>query len=159
MKNKLILAGAVIAVGLLTGCAGKQLTHEEMKKELVGFELPAKAIDGKAIVYVVRPSSLGGAVRFNVYLDDKKDESEMGYTRGGQYIYFYANPGYHMILSLAENWAEIELNLEEGKVFFIKQNPEMGLMFARNSIVQVQETEGMYEVKKLKEGTIRKTNK
>ncbi|HXH71608.1 MAG TPA: DUF2846 domain-containing protein [Mariprofundaceae bacterium] len=159
MKGKYLVAISMAIVGLLSGCAGKQLTHEEMKKEIAGYQLPAQASQDKALVYVVRPSSLGGAVRFNVYLDDKQDESEMGYTRGGQYIYFYADPGSHMIRSLAENWAEIELNLEAGKVFFIQQNPEMGLMFARNSLFQIQQIEGTYEVKQLKEGTIKKTSK
>ncbi|GAV19978.1 hypothetical protein MMIC_P0939 [Mariprofundus micogutta] len=143
----------------LQGCASKLPTHAEMKEQLKDYNLPKPAEQGKAIVYVVRPSSLGTLIRFNVFLDDEEASSEMGYTRGSQYIYFTVSPGPHTIKSKAENWAEIQINPADGELVFLQQNPEMGLIMARNSLFQVQNIEGKYRVKNLKPGTIIKTEK
>lgn len=43
----------------------------------------------------MRPSSLGGLIRFNAFLNDQEENSEMGYARGSQYIYFSVPPGDH----------------------------------------------------------------
>jgi len=143
----------------LQGCVTKLPTHAEMKQQLKDYNLPKVAEQGKAIVYVVRPSGLGGLIRFNVFLDDKEPASEMGYTRSSQYIYFNVSPGPHTIKSKAENWAEIEVEAAEGDVIFLQQNPEMGIVMARNSLFQVQQIEGKYHVKNLNVGTIIKTEK
>lgn len=130
-----------------------------MREDIKMYRLPMLPEDGKAIVYVVRPSSLGTLVRFNVFLDDKKPESEMGYNRGGQYIYFQVAPGDHQIFSKAENWGEINVTAKPGEVIFIKQDPSMGLIMARNHLIRLQEYEGKYHVKHLQLGTIIKTSK
>jgi len=97
-----------------------------MKAEILNYQLPQMPQEGKAIVYVVPPSQLGTLVRFNVFLDDQEDNSEMGYTRGAQYIYFAVAPGDHKVYSKAENWAEIEINTKPGDVMFIQQDPVYG---------------------------------
>lgn len=130
-----------------------------MKEEIVDFQLPKSPEDGKAMVYVVRPAGQGGMIRFNVFVDDKEPESEMGYTRGGQFIYFNLEPGDHLILSKAENWAEINLTAKSGEISFIKQEPSMGFVMARNSLVSIEEYEGKYHVKKLQPGEIIKLDK
>ncbi|PJA31279.1 MAG: hypothetical protein CO187_10235 [Zetaproteobacteria bacterium CG_4_9_14_3_um_filter_53_7] len=151
---------AVLTSGFfLQGCASKLPTHAEMKEQLKDYQLPKNPDAGKAMVYVVRPSPLGALIRFNVFLDDKLAQSEMGYNRGSQYIYFNVTPGEHSIKSKAENWAEIEISPTEGEIVFIQQNPEMGLVMARNSLFQMQNIEGKYRVKNLKAGTIIKTDK
>lgn len=40
-----------------------------MKAEVAAFQRPAKPTDGKAVVYMVRPSALGGLVRVKVFLN------------------------------------------------------------------------------------------
>lgn len=143
---------------LLTGCVTIP-TREEMSAAVSGYELP-KQTDGEyALLYVVRPSGFGAVIRFNVFLDDKEDSSEMGYTRGGQYIYFYVTPGKHKILSKAENWAEFDIDAKPKETVFLKQNVEMGFIIARNSIEQLQEVEGKYFVKNAEVGTIIKERK
>ncbi|MBI5275905.1 MAG: DUF2846 domain-containing protein [Burkholderiales bacterium] len=130
-----------------------------MKAEIATFQLPKTPEPGKALVYVVRPSSLGTLIRFNVFVDDQEAASEMGYTRGSQYIYFHVTPGKHRILSKAENWAEAEITANAGDVIFIQQEPAMGVIMARNSISRVDDIQGKYFVKKLELGTIIKTAK
>lgn len=155
------LAAALIAAAALaftTGCATLP-SPEVMKAETADFKLPKLPEPGKAIVYIVRPSGVGGLIRFNVFVDDKEAASEMGYTRASQYIYFDVAPGKHLIYSKAENWAEIPVEANAGDVIFIQQEPSMGIIMARNSLVKVEDLPGKYHVKKLEVGTIIKTSK
>jgi hypothetical protein len=149
--------GAVALVSLV-GCATLP-SPEVMKAEIASFELPKKPDAGKAMVYVVRPSGLGGLVRFNVFVDDQEAPSEMGYTRSSQYIYFHLTPGKHKIFSKAENWAETDVEVQAGDVIFIQQEPAMGIIMARNSIYKIEDVAGKYHVKKLDLGTVIKTDK
>lgn len=143
---------------VLTGCANLP-SPEAMKAETVGYQLPMLPEAGKAMVYVVRPSGLAGLIRFNVFVDDQQDASEMGYTRSSQYIYFSVNPGEHKIYSKAENWAETQVSAQAGDIIFIQQEPAMGILIARNNLFNLQAYEGKYHVKNLTPGTIIKTAK
>jgi hypothetical protein len=149
---------AATALALLGGCASLP-TPDVMKAEVAGFQLPVKPAEGKALVYMVRPSSLGGLVRFNVFLNDQADASEMGWTRGSQYIHFNVPPGSHKIWSKAENWADIAVSAKAGDVLFIEQDPSMGVIMARNALKPLDDLTGRYHVKKLTVGNVIKTDK
>lgn len=151
-----LLAAATLA--LMTGCASLP-APEAMKAEVAGFQLPAPPADGKAVVYLVRPSTLGGLIRFNAFLGDQADASEMGWTRGGQYIHFNLPPGTHKIWSKAENWAEIDVTAKAGDVLFVEQEPAMGIIMSRNSLKALDDLTGRYHVKKLTRGNVIKTDK
>lgn len=125
-----------------------------MKADIATFQLPKLPQPGKVMVYVVRPASLGGLIRFNVFVDGKEPESEVGYTRGSQYIYFTLAPGNHQILSKAENWAEANVSAKAGDIIFIEQEASMGLLMARNSLTRIEEVPGKYHVKHLTLGTL-----
>jgi len=154
MKNAL-LAGVAASVLLLSGCASLP-TPSVMQEDIKGYQLPMRPTEGEAIVYVVRPSSLGGLIRFNVFVDNKQDTSEMGYTRSRQYIYFNVKAGDHQILSKAENWAAINITAKPNDIIFLQQEPSMGLIMARNNIFPIQPYEGKYQVKHLSLGTIKR---
>ncbi|WP_313025174.1 DUF2846 domain-containing protein [Pseudomonas lopnurensis] len=130
-----------------------------MEAAVSGYTLPQTPIEDMGLVYVVRPSSSGTLVRFNVFLDDREPESEMGYTRGNQYIYFYATPGRHLISSKAENWAELELDVKSGEVAYVRQDVQMGVIMARNGLTALNELEGRYLVKESSLGTVIKAHK
>jgi hypothetical protein len=154
MRNiKLFVFYLMIAV--LQGCASLP-SSDQMLSEIKDFKLPKYPDAEKAIVYVVRPSAVGTLVRFNVFLDDQAAESEMGYTRGSQYIYFQVNPGEHKIQSKAENWSEWVINAKAGDIIYIQQDAAMGLFMARNTIFKIEDIEGKYHVKNLTLGTILK---
>jgi hypothetical protein len=157
-KTKLGAMLFAVAVAMLSGCASLP-SPEEMKADIVTFQLPKLPEPNKAMVYVVRPTALGTLVRFNVFVDDQEAKSEMGYTRGNQYIYFNVAPGQRKILSKAENWAEVTLDAKAGDVFFIQQEPSMGFVMARNSLLKLEDYQGKYHVKRLNLGTILKTEK
>lgn len=155
-------SAAVVLTAVFTlfaaGCASLP-APETMRAEVANFQLPRLPADGKAMVYVVRPSSMAGLVRFNVFLDDQEANSEMGYTRNSQYIYFQVSPGPHKIFSNAENWAEAQITANAGDIIFLQQEPGMGILFARNTINRIDELPGKYHVKTLTLGTVRKLDK
>ena len=157
MSSMNVIAPALLAL-LLQGCATLP-SPEAMKAEVQDFQLPKLPVEGKAIVYVVRPSEVGGLTRFNVFLNDQQPESEMGFTRGSQYIYFQIPPGQHKIQSKAENWSEWIVNAKAGDILFIQQDAGMGLLMARNTLLKINDVEGRYHVKTLKLGTIHKIDK
>lgn len=148
----------IASIAMLAGCASLP-SPEVMKAEIATYQLPKSPDQGKAMVYVVRPSGLGGIVRFNVFLNDQEPESEMGYTRASQYVYFSVPPGDHKIYSKAENWAEILASVKAGDIIFIQQEPSIGIIMARNSLSLLQDYEGKYLVKILTLGTLIKTEK
>jgi Protein of unknown function (DUF2846) len=143
---------------VLAGCASLP-APEVMQSQVAGFQLPKLPDAGKAIVYMVRPASMGGLVRFNVFLDNQEAASEMGFTRASEYIYFHVSPGEHKIYSKAENWGEIAVSAKAGDIIFIEQELGMGIIMARNTLVKLEETPGKYHVKTLTLGTILKTDK
>jgi len=153
MKLMLKLLALLTFVGLFQGCATLPST-EQMKAEIAGYQLPKQPSSGKALVYVVRPSGIGGLIRFNVFVDSKEDNAEVGYTRGGQYIYFSVQPGTRKILSKAENWAEMSINVKAGEILYLQQEPAFGVVIARNNIFPIEQTQGIYYIKTLTSGTL-----
>jgi len=158
MIKKLILVGLLAGFSLLTGCASMP-SPEAMKAATASYQLPKLPEPNKAIVYVVRPSPLGGLIRFNVFVDDQEAQSEMGYTKSSQYIYFNVSPGEHKIYSKAENWAEINVSANANDIIFIQQEPTVGFIMARNNLLKLEDYQGKYHVKTLTVGTIIKSGK
>jgi hypothetical protein len=158
MRATVIIIFVSVAL-VFTGCATTPKSELEMKADLAEFELPKLPENGRALVYIVRPTSLGILVDFNVYLDTKEPESKMGCTHGLQYIYFNLEPGEHLILSKAENWAEIVVSAAPGDILFIQQEVNMGFFVARNSLSILSDYEGKYHVKNCTLGKITKVDK
>ena len=158
MKKSIVSVVFLFAALSAIGCASLP-KPEEMQADTANFVLPKMPEPNKAIVYVIRPSSVGTLIRFNVFVDNKQADSEMGYTRGAEYIYFNITPGEHTILSKAENWAEAKVTVKAGDIIYIQQEASMGLIMARNKLTLPPEYEGKYQVKHLKLGTIIKTDK
>lgn len=140
------------------GCVSL-LPPEEMKSQVANYRLPKLPDEGKAIVYVVNPSSFAkkaskhGAM-FKVFLDNNDPQSEVGSTMGQQYTYFNITPGDHKILSQAGNWAEINVSAKAGDIIFIQQEPYMGWTTLNNKLFILKDYEGKYYVKTLARGTI-----
>lgn len=143
---------------LLSGCVNMP-NFKQMQQDVNNYQLPKTPEEGKAMVYVVRPSLIGAIVRFNVFLDDTQPESEMGFTRANQYIYFNVSQGVHTISSKAENWSVVNINAKPNEVIYLRQDPTLGLVMAGNRLYQIDDVEGKYHVKHLSLGKIIKLNK
>jgi len=101
---------------------------------------------GKSLVYIVRPSSVGFAVKFKVSIDGK----EIGFTRGGNYLEAELDPGNHEIISSAENSETLTLTAAPGQIYFLEQKPTMGALKARNKLIQLDSEKGKDALSKCK---------
>ncbi len=125
----------VLAISiLLTGCSAVKEASKESDFQAKKMTPPA----GKSLLYVVRPSSLGFAVSFEVFIDEKY----IGTTGGSRYIYAVVAPGKHLLKSSAENDAFLPLNAVADSTYFVRQNVSMGLLKARNELELLNPFEG-----------------
>ncbi len=140
----------VIALG---ACGGAKKTPEVANQ---GSQ-PALASDtgggklhspspGNCLIYIIRPASLGLAVSFWVYIDGQ----EIGTTRGRNYLEAEVKPGAHEIISRSENEAKLPLETKAGEVYFIEQQVTMGVVMARNKLIQLNSGEGKEALDKCK---------
>jgi len=133
MKTIKKIIGIFIIGIMVSGCMVPKASIEvdQKAKNLV-------APTGKALVYIVRPSSLGGAVKFKVSCDYKF----IGATSGKRYIYTIQEPGNHEFISKAENEDILPIVLEANKTYYIEQVPKMGFLVARNRLALLDELSG-----------------
>lgn len=108
--------------------------------------------EGKALVYVVRPSWFGFAINFKVYFND----TYIGKTKGKRFLYTVLDPGTYHVISKAENKSEVSLNAEPGKIYYLKQSVGFGFIKARNSLYQIHEEIGKKALRKCRLGILPK---
>jgi len=97
-----------------------------------------EVLPDKALIYIVRPSSAGTAIRMWAFADD----SVLGLTRGDTYAFAYVEPGEHLFWSRAENVSALNKSVEAGKTYYLKQNVRMGGLKARVKLETLDESEG-----------------
>jgi len=165
IKNSAIKIGFLFFVSFIVfGCTGLSSSlsrQDEVKSAAANYQLPKFPEEGKAIIYVVRPSIDCKPFSFKLFIDNKEQKSEMGSTIGRQYIYFDITPGEHKILSKVDKWdtwAEINVSAKAGDIIFIQQEPDMGFITLSNKILTLQDYEGKYYVKTLTRGTFSNNN-
>jgi Protein of unknown function (DUF2846) len=99
------------------------------------FEVPAD----KARVYVVRASSVGTAILFQVTVDDRIIGSLPVHT----FLVADLTPGAHSVTALAgENESSVALSAEAGKAYFLRVGPRPGWIQSRVAIYEIDATEG-----------------
>jgi hypothetical protein len=131
---------------ILSACASApSVSLEEKEAAIVGYELPMTPDGDQGVIYILRPDSLAGAVRFKVFLDGKKEDGKyIGYTRGTQYLSFPVSVGKHTINSKAENWSTVSFSVDPGDIVYLVQVPQVGFLFSGNTIVEVDRVDGQY---------------
>ena len=65
----------------------------------------------RALIYVVRPTSIGAAIKSFFMCD----EEILGINRGNSYFFAHVEPGRHVFWSKSENVDALELEIEAGK--------------------------------------------
>jgi len=91
---------------------------------------------GKALVYIVRPSTFGFLLSFVITCDKKT----VGVTKGKNFLYTILDPGTHLFESKSETATEMHLEVEAGKTYFIEQL--MTFKVAKRRLVLVEENKG-----------------
>ena len=101
-------------------------------------------VEGKAIVYILRPSKVAFVVKMGL----KCDNVRIGGTKAGTYVYSVLEPGKHTFLSTSENQATLSVTLEGGKIYYIRQEVKMGLFFAETGLKLEDEQKGQKDLRK-----------
>ena len=111
---------------LIIGCAG---SSQYMVKATPTVGLPP----GKAMVYFMRPSSMGFAINFQIW----DSNHFVGLSQAKSFFAYECDPGKHLFLGFAENRVAIEADLEAGKSYYIGTNVRMGAWKARMEFTPV----------------------
>jgi len=134
----------VLVVVLCAGCAQRIAIPEGAPSPEEGYDMvkfqsaPALPAD-KALVVVMRPTSVGLAVSMKVEVNGKL----VGKTRGKCYIYTYVTPGRVHVTSRAENTSELDFLAVAGRVYYVYQEVKMGVLFARSKLSLVHEVQAL----------------
>jgi hypothetical protein len=139
MKPALALATCAVALQLV-GCAGT--------KQFVPMPDQSKAIEdpSKGRIYLMRPSSYGGAVGMNV----ADGGNPIGSTGPGGYLCWEREPGDVIVSSTAENTSRVSLPVRPGSIHYILQRIRMGIWMARTELEVIDEEQAKKELKRCK---------
>ena len=134
MFKKFLLVGLLAGSALITGCASVPMASIERDAQTKSFSVKPD----KANIYVYRNESMGGAVKMDVELGGKP----IGQTAAKTYFALEVAPGKHTLVSKAENDAFLDVPAEAGKNYFVWQEVKMGLLYARNKLMLVDDATG-----------------
>lgn len=129
MRNYLrpLLFGVLLL--LLPGCASTRQTVR-----MPNLSVPVEDIT-KARIYVIRPSVFGSAVQMMVTDND----GMIGETGPQSYLVWERPPGDAFVTSRAEKPCSVALTVEAGKAYYVLQRVEMGVLYARCRMEQIDE--------------------
>ena len=88
--------------------------------------VPPAPVD-KAVVYIVRPSSLGDLINFRLYDGDRV----IGRINGYQYVRYECEPGEHTFWARSENRSYVRATLNAGEIYVLETLSVMGALRAR----------------------------
>jgi len=134
----------IIAVAAWLACSSIAVAGDYLDKNKKQREY-AEPNEDAAIIYVVRNSSVGLAIKFWAFADD----DFLGVSRGKSYFFAEVPPGRHTFWSKAENVSALDLEVKAGRTYFLKQGVRIGLGKARVKLVQIDEAEGRKLINKL----------
>ena len=104
----------------------------------LGATIP-EAVPDKGLVVFYRPRKMtGAAIPVNVH----HVSGVVGTLRNGTVIHRYLDPGQHQFWSEVIAQDSIMINVEAGKVYFVRGETTMGVMVARPRFTQVDEATG-----------------
>jgi hypothetical protein len=139
MKKALWLLAAILFVSA-SGCAPVGKMPVEIQ-EAATMMVPGP---DEALVYIVRPTSFGGTVKFAMMCDGEY----LGSTGGGRFIFTHQGAGPHLFVSKAENTSELHLELAAGETYYLEQQVKLGAFQARANLVLLEEAEGREKLAK-----------
>jgi hypothetical protein len=134
MFKHFLLVGLLAGAALVTGCASVPTASIERDMQTKTFAVKPD----KANIYLYRNESIGAAVKMDVELNGKA----VGQTAAKTYFMLEVAPGKHTLVSKAENDAVLDVPTKAGKNYFVWQEVKMGLLYARNKLMLVDETTG-----------------
>ena len=136
MFKKVLILVTLVVSAYLTGCATVPMATEEQDLARKEFTSPEQDSAG---LYIYRNSTLGGALKKNVYIDG----DFIGETAPMTYFYLAIKPGVHMLSTESEfSDNSLELDAESGQNYFVRQYIKLGLFVGGADFELVSEEEG-----------------
>ncbi|HMG81396.1 MAG TPA: hypothetical protein VK559_00040 [Ferruginibacter sp.] len=111
------------------------------KKERRSEDSAAKKfapIQGKAIVYILRPSIYAYAVPMKL----ECDTFLVGWVAPKTYLYTILDSGTYLFKASSEDEFDMQLTLQPGKIYYLAEEAVMGVMYARTKLSLLTEEEG-----------------
>ncbi len=141
MKKTIYFLLMAIAIITFSSCASIKATVEQDQKAK-----HLKPEEGKALVYFIRKSNLGMAVKLTI----ETKGIEVGTTKGKTYVYGMFDPGKYIFTCKAENEADIILEVEANKTYYVEIIPKMGFIKARCQLEKLHPAQGKEYLQKCK---------
>ena len=145
-----ILCTTVVLVALASApasYAGKDAQAEKDEENFVQFSKDhplGEATADRALIYVVRPTSAGFAVKSWFFSDDQV----LGANRGSSYFFAHVEPGKRVFWSKSENVDAVELEVEAGQTYYLQQHVKIGGFKARTKLEVLDEVAGQERLAK-----------
>jgi len=135
----------VLYLGSPTGAAGKSEASADDDEGFGQFSKDhplGEVLNDKALVYVVRPTSMGFAIKSWFLCDD----DALGVNKGSSYFFAHVDPGKHVFWSKSENVDALEV--EAGKTYYIQQQVRAGGLKARTKLAVLDDATGQERLAK-----------
>ena len=113
---------------------------------VLSAELPQSKPDKGLVIFYRDKQFKGGAIRFNI----NHPEGSLGQLLSGTFLYKYFDPGSHTFSSQAVSQDSITLNVEAGKIYYVKGEVRMGVYAGRPKFTQMSESAALSDLEKLK---------
>jgi hypothetical protein len=136
--GKVIAAVFLVTGFLVGGCTSIQLGDPMLDAQYKKFV----ASPDKATLYIYRTESYSCAIKMPILLDNMF----LGETGCTTYLYKQIIPGSHKLVAIAEDHAELSLNLEAGKIYYVWQEVKLGLLKPRSKLHLVDEKSGQSRI-------------
>jgi hypothetical protein len=120
-RSALLAAACLLAAG---PAAADDLYKVDEAKPIYSTPKPAP---GKAMIYFVRSTTLGSAVKVKLYADGKF----LGLVMSQTFIAYECDPGKHEFIAAAENAGFLEADLAADRVYLVEVAIHMGAWKAR----------------------------
>jgi outer membrane lipoprotein SlyB len=126
MKLSTLAAAAIAVACLVSGCASVNKASSAASSQAKTFT----PVTDKAVVYIYRNEILGGAIKMPVDIDGML----VGETGPKSFLRLGVTPGKHVISSLSEKNADLNIDLQAGQTYYVWQEVKMGMMSARSQL-------------------------
>ena len=144
IRRFLWLLPLVIAIFFTVSCASTSKAPENKSTEAKTFESPSD----KGTVFLYRT---GRALNAAAQLMVKVNSIDAGGTGPGTFFRWDLKPGsYTFSSSTGESSAVVQIDVQAGQVYFIRQDARVGIDKGRVSMKEVDSNKGQREVEKCK---------
>lgn len=137
LPKRIVIAVCLLGVALASSAAPGEM--EKLDEKVFG-----EPTEKEALVYLIRPTSLGMAIKFWAFAD----QTFLGLTRGKSYTFALVPEGRHLFWSKAENIATLDMEVLGGRTYYLRQEVRMGGFRARVRLSKMTEPEAKEALEK-----------